>query len=361
VTGHGSSIIFNWEKRGKKEGQIMNSKIYYLSNFIFISLVCLIAVGCGGKLNPSLRSRVNLVKSRGQQTSESTSGSIYESLYPRESDISEQKFKLETKVTEYKGDALYDFLNGGAELYFAYDIVSATSAEYKVRQNFIIEMDIYDMGASANAFGMYSTGRYANAEYVNIGNEGIKTSSTLDFWKGRYYCKLVSFDETIESQKAMVALGTTLANNIEESGTLPELLSLLPEASKMPQSEKYFRKQLALNNIHYVDNENVLKLGEQTEGVVAKYQFGETKVDGFVIKYPSSEDANAAYDSYLTYLNQRGTVQKMETENSAKVVFQNDKVTFIAHRGNYLIGVWDAQNEKDYEFVEKIMAAITDK
>ena len=325
----------------------MNTKVYYLSSFIFISLICLIAVGCGGKL---------------QQTAKSTSGStpVYENLYPRESEIPEHTFKLETKVTEYKGDGLYDFLDGGAELYFAYDIVAAANAEYKVGQDSIIEVAIYDMGTSANAFGMYSTGRYANAEYVSIGNEGIKTSSTLDFWKGRYYCKLVSFDETMESQKAMVALGTTLANNIKKAGTLPELLALLPEASKMPQSEKYFRKQLALNNIHYVDNENVLQLGEQTEGVVAKYQFGETKVDGFVIKYPSSEDADAAYDSYLTYLSQKGKVEKMEA-NSAQVVLQNGKVTFIAHRDNYLIGVWDAQDEKDYQFAENTLEAITDR
>ncbi|MBM3242877.1 hypothetical protein FJZ31_41990 [Candidatus Poribacteria bacterium] len=340
----------------------MNSKIHHLSSFIFISLVCLIAVGCGGKLNgvKYQESDPNSMRVRLQGL---TSGNMtaYASLYPRESEIPEQKFKLETKVTEYKGDGLYDFLNGGAELYFAYDIIAAASAEYKAGQNSIIEVAIYDMGISANAFGMYSTGRYANAEYVSIGNEGIKTSSTLDFWKGRYYCKLVSFDETIESQQAMVALGNMLANNIEEAGTLPELLSLLPEASKMPQSEKYFRKQLALNNIHYVDNENVLQLGEQTEGVVAKYQFGETKVDGFVIKYPYSENADAAYDSYLTYLSRKGKVEKMETENSAKVVLQDGKVTFIAHRDNYLIGVWDAQGEKDFEFVKKTLAKIVDK
>lgn len=324
----------------------MNFKIHYLSSFIFISLICFIAIGCGGKL---------------QQTAESTpSGkAAYENLYPQASESPEQTFKLETKVTEYRGDGLYDFLNGGAELYFAYDIVAAASAEYKVGQNGIIEVAIYDMGTSANAFGIYSIGRYAKAEYVDIGNEGIKTSSTLDFWKGRYYCKLVSFDETMESQKAMVALGTTLANNIE-AGVSPELLTLLPEEAKMPKSEKYFRKQLALNNIHYVDNENVLQLSEQTEGVVAKYQFGEAKVDGFVIKYPSSEKANAAYDSYLTYLNQKGKAEKMAKKNAAKVVLQNGKVTFIAHRDNYLIGVWNAQGEKDYEFVERTLAALED-
>ena len=159
----------------------------------------------------------------------------------------------------------------------------------------------------------------------------------------------------------MVALGNALANNIKEAGTLPKLLALLPDASKIPRSEKYFRKQLALNNIHYVDNQNVLQLSEQTEGVVATYQFGETKVDGFVIKYPSSEDADAAYDSYLTYLSQKGKVEKLETENSAKVVLQNGKLTFIACRDNYLIGVWDAQDEKGYGFVEKTLAEIADK
>lgn len=324
----------------------MNPKVHHLSSLIFISLVCLIAIGCGGKL---------------QKTIESTSVSTnaYENLYPQGSP--EQKFKLETKVTEYKGKGLYDFLNGGAELYFAYDIVAAASAEYKVGQNSIIEVAIYDMGAPANAFGIYSIGRYVNAEYVNIGNEGIKTTWTLDFWKGRYYCKLVSFDETMESQKAVVALGTTLADNIKEASTLPELLTLLPEASQIPQSAKYFRKQLALNNIHYVDNDNVLRLSEQTEGVVAKYQFGETKVDGFVIKYPSSEDADAAYDSYLAYLSRKGKVERMESENSAKVVFQSGKVTFIGYSGNYLIGVWDAQDEKGYQFVEETLAVIADK
>jgi hypothetical protein len=163
------------------------------------------------------------------------------------------------------------------------------------------------------------------------------------------------------SQKAMVALATTIANKIKESGALPELLSLLPEASKMPKSDKYFRQKLALNNIHYVDNENVLKLGEQTEGVVAKYQLGETKVDGFVIKYPSSEDAKNAYDSYLAYLNQKGKVEKMAAENSAKVLLQNGKMTFIAHRDNYLIGIWDTQDEKDYQLVEKMLVAIEDE
>ncbi|MFQ6043929.1 MAG: DUF6599 family protein, partial [Candidatus Poribacteria bacterium] len=256
-------------------------------------------------------------------------------------------------------DGLYDFLNGGAELYFAYDIVAAASAEYKVGRDSIIEVAIYDMGTSANAFGIYSIGRYVSAEYVDIGNEGIKTSSTLDFWKGRYYCKLVAFDETAESQKALIALGTAVADNIE-AGASPKLLTLLPATAKVLKSEKYFRKQLALNNIHYVDNENVLQLSEQTEGVVAKYQFGETKVDGFVIKYPSSGEANAAYDSYLTYLSQKGKAEKMEKENSAKVVLQNGKVTFIAHRDNYLIGVWNAQSEKDYEFVAQTLSAIED-
>ncbi len=311
----------------------MKTKFSYLYHFITTFTLILTILGCGAKKTTS----------------------AYVSLYPKAGEIA--SVQLNTKIVEYKDKTLYDLLNGGAELYIAYDIIAAVSAEYKTGQDSIIEVSIYDMGVSENAFGMYSTARYTSAEYVDIGNEAIKTSQTLDLWKGRYYCKLVAFDPTPESQKAMLELGKILANNIAETGTSPALIALLPTDAKIAKSEKYFRKQLSLNNIHYIDKENVLQLSDKTEGVVAQYQFGQTKVSGFVIKYPTAQNASAAYDSYRVYLSQKGTVSLQN--NSAKVLFQNGKVTFIALRDNYLVGVWDAQDaEKNYEFVKKMLASV---
>jgi hypothetical protein len=177
-------------------------------------------------------------------------------------------------TAEYRDSTLYDFLNGGAELYFDYDIVAVAGGEYETEAGSEIEVSVYDMGTAAGAFGIYSTVRYGGADFVDIGNEGMKTSSSLDFWKGQYYCRLLAFDEMPGSEEAMTALGEALAANITEAGALPGIIDLLPPQSRIARSEKYFVKPLALNNIRYIDSENVLHLGDDTEGVAATYKAG---------------------------------------------------------------------------------------
>jgi len=318
----------------------MKIRIYYFSSLIFLFTLAFAIVGCGDK------------GKKGEGTHPTTDSVA--ALYPRDGDIKGVKFN--TAVTKYEGNALYKFLNGGAELYIDYDIATASNAEYKA-DNAIIEVTVYDMRTPEGAFGRYSLERYSDAEFTNIGNEAHKTSSTLNFWKGKYYCKLISFESSPAAEEATMQLGKTIASRIKTAASSPVLLSLLPETSKVAKSEKYFRKHLALNNIHYIDRKNVLNLNEKTEGTVAQYQFGQSTISGFLIKYPSAQDADAAYTSYTTYLGGKGEVN--EQDNLTTVKFQNGKLTQVAIKGNYIVGVWDAQDVKtENEFVQKTLASI---
>ena len=227
------------------------------------------------------------------------------------------------EVLEYENDTLYDFLNGGAELYFDYGIVSVASAEYLAGGEAAIEASVYDMKDRAGAFGIYSNIRYAGAEFVTVGNEGMLTASSLDFYKGRYYCRLVTFDMEPGSRVAMLALGMALAANITESGSLPGIIGLLPEDGRIAKSEKYFMKPIALNNVHYVGGENVLRLGEGTEGAAAQYEKDGESFTLFVIRYASQADAAQAAESYMEFLDDDRTVRAEAT-------------------GRYVVGVWDA-------------------
>ena len=91
---------------------------------------------------------------------------------------------------------------------------------------------------------------------------------------------------------------------IPEMGNLPWILKSLPEEGRIKGSEQYFRQQLALNNIHYVSDENVLKLGGETEGIAAKYKIGSNKTEVylFAIAYPDPVRAVEAFESYSNYL-----------------------------------------------------------
>jgi hypothetical protein len=281
--------------------------------------------------------------------------SEYAGLFPDAAAVDYVRSRSE--ITDYREAGLYEFLNGGAELYFDYGIVAAASAEYKTGPELGIEMSIYDMGTPEGAFGIYSTFRYAGADFVAIGGEGMKTEASLDFWKGRYYCKLLSFDTDPRAQTAIMDLGTALADKIAGGSDLPAIVKLLPSEGKVEGTEKYLRGQLGLNNIHYVDSENVLGLGDATEGAVAEYEFGPERVRGFMIRYPSEADARQAFDTYVEHLATGGAA-RTEPE-AARVELGTGKWVFAAHDSNYIIGVWDAvEEEADYAFITNALASI---
>ena len=279
----------------------------------------------------------------------------YTHLFPVPGDI--DGVRALGATAEYRDSTLYDFLNGGAELYFDYDIVAVAGGVYETDSGSEIEVSVYDMGTASGAFGIYSTVRYGGADFADIGNEAVKTASSLDFWKGRFYCRLLAFDETPESEHAMLALGKALAANITDAGKLPGIIDLLPPQSRVARSEKYFTKPLALNNIRYIDSDNVLHLGEDTEGVVAVYETGEIEVTGFIVSYPTAQAAAGAYESYVAHLGEQGTLDRREW--SAQVDYESGLRSFVIVRENYILGVWDAENARtDYAFIKNALVRI---
>ena len=257
--------------------------------------------------------------------------------------------------TEYREQTLYDFLNGGAELYFDYDIVAAASREYRLPEEAGVEVSIYDMGHPESAFGIYSIFRYAGADRADIGNEAIMTPATLDFWKGKYYCKILVFGAPDEAEALMATLAKLVTDRIPEAGSPPGLLDLLPVKSRIGGSEKYFRRQLALNNIRYLDSENVLNLGEGTEGVTAEYVAGESRYTGYIVRYADSAEAAEAFKRYSGFLERKGE----ETSRSGINVFILDSggAEAVVLQGRHIAGVWGAEAD-EMGFIEAVIASL---
>jgi hypothetical protein len=126
-------------------------------------------------------------------------------------DFSDNKvtnWKLVSPIKIYDKKTIFDYIDGAAEIYFAYDFNKVASAEYKNGKTSIM-IDIYEMLSPDSAFGIYSLNRYQDANYVNIGNEGILTGTSLDFWKGKYYCKTYCFDKSSVYQKDVSEFAST--------------------------------------------------------------------------------------------------------------------------------------------------------
>ena len=263
-------------------------------------------------------------------------------------------WKLASPARTYDKKSIFKYINGAAELYFAYDFRAAASAEYQNGETSII-IDVYDMTAPANAFGIYSLNRYPEAHYVDIGNEGILIDTNLDFWKGQYYCKVYSLGISEKLQKDVVNFGGILASNIKEAGAEPPLLRKLPRNGLIPKSAKYFSRKLGLDNIYYMAAHNVLHLGQGTKGVTAEYEIEGTRFLLFAIEYPSLHAASAAFRAYSQYLEGRGKLVSaiVSTGGTPRGVSKTFRIgartTFIGIRDQSLWGFWDAETPEKAE------------
>ncbi len=322
-------------------------------SIVLVSLILVISSGCAGQQTPESAS-----SGRSATVGETTKPFIDECARLATSGNGKvTAWNLALPVQTYDERSIFDYIDGAAELYFAYDFRAVAAAEYQNGETSII-VDVYDMTTPEGAFGIYSLNRYSNANYVDIGNEGIMSGTNLDFWKGRYFCKVYSFDMAEKYQEIVLNFGDRLASEILEAGEEPAVLGLLPQNGLISKSAKFFSRKLGLDNIRYVSEENVLNLGEEAKGVVAEYQLGDSEFETFAIIYPSLDEAFSAFEKYSNHLAERnGQLLSAETANTGtRKMFKVDgKFTFISLKEQRLMGFWDAESQEIAETFSQSM------
>jgi len=142
----------------------------------------------------------------------------------------------------YYAANLWEYIDGAADQYQLYGLEGMLHQEFKSGK-IDVTVDIFYMGKSENAFGIYATERSADAHFVAIGTEGYQSqssdgsSATLNFLLDRYYVKLMGFGTG--SPSLLDAFARGIAGRIGASAGWPELLARLPTAQRLPHSELY--------------------------------------------------------------------------------------------------------------------------
>ncbi len=171
---------------------------------------------------------------------------------------------IASEVSTYEGESLYEYINGGAEVWHTYDFTRVSTADFKAGD---IEMvaDIYEFDNSTGAYGMYSMLRPDNIEVIDIGVQGYSSESNFDFVKGKYIVRILNYDNTPEATEAMAELAGGFESVITGTTSLPVLFTKFPIEKRKPNSEKIsaesYLGQAGLNDVFTVDydfdNENV--------------------------------------------------------------------------------------------------------
>lgn len=192
----------------------------------------------------------------------------------------------------YSPATLSKYIDGGAELYLSYNFKASLAVKYADASENEIAVDIFDMGSSADAFGVFAHTRETIAEDFGQGSE--YASGMLTFWKGRFYVSVLAYPETPASKNAVTVLGRAIEGAIREEGPLPPILALLPQENLQPETVRYFHHYIWLNSFTFVSNENVLNIGDDTPAALAKYRTAGSSLFLLLVRYPDAARAEAA-------------------------------------------------------------------
>ena len=178
----------------------------------------------------------------------------------------------------YFPDNLFEYIDGAAESYLGYDFSELLVADLeKSGTKATLTIEIYDMGAPLNAFGIFAAERYPESRTAALGDLGYIEGEALNFLAGRYYVKLLAFGLGEATEAALTDAGGKVAGAIKPAG-LPALVLAFPRDGLVPRSEKYIKKNfMGYEFLH--------------DGYVATYRSGEKEIEGFFVDAGSDRAA----------------------------------------------------------------------
>jgi len=201
------------------------------------------------------------------------------------------------KVTEwldYEGEELYDYINGGAELYLSYGLKGMTGCKYNAEGLPQITVEIYEMTSSANAFGIYTQSR--DKEEHDYGQGSQSHSDYILFWKGKYYIIITAQKPTTDSSKTISHLASLLDKaTVILPGDKPAIIQALPPDGLAPAGYLYFHHYVWLNAYHFIADYNIVNITDKTHALLAKYGSPDDRSYLLIVEYPQKEAAMQAW------------------------------------------------------------------
>ena len=218
---------------------------------------------------------------------------------------------------------LYEYINGAADLYFAYDFQELKVEEYQNEKKASVTVDVYRHKTPLHAFGIYSQERLPGANFLNIGIQGYYEQGFLNFLTGPYYVKISTVNTGPEDREVLVAFAKKVAQNLGEKGSFPSILSSFPAEGKKGNSEMFISK-------------NFLGYAFLHSSFTADYELQGKKFKLFVIE---GKNKNECRDMIGKYLQTIKSPRKDTTEGRYTLLDPHHGEVGLHWKGRYISGI----------------------
>jgi len=243
-------------------------------------------------------------------------------------------------------DDVFDYIDGGGEIYLAYDFRFVFVREYVRDGAPSIVVEIYQMSSSEDAYGVFT--HDSDGDAVDLGQGAIYGAGLLRFWKDKIFVRIMADQETPEAKAVVMGFGTKIAGAIPGEGEEPGLINFLPEEGLKPKSLRYFHTLISLNAHYYLANVNILNLSPETQVAMARYEREGSQLRVLVVEYPSVERAVDAQGRFAEmFLLERFEAGRKVPPKK----LEDGKFAGVVRSGRYLIIVTEAGKKSDLEWI----------
>ena len=270
-----------------------------------------------------------------------------ESLLPK---IAPSGWTLRDPPETFTKETLFEHIDGQADLFLQYGFEKSIFAIYRNvnSSDDKIDVDIYDMGNSLQAFGVFSRFRQEESA-AGIGLDSSLGDRHAIFYKGKYFVVLQAVDSNASTLKR---LAMEIESRISDNSGPPKEIEYFPKDGLKPGSIEYFPDGL---------------LGYQflKRGFKASYvEKDEKKTDAktvsedqefhlFLSIFENSQEAMNALRLFRENLSKKGKVTKgISTQFGPDALTGVDPYQgkiIVAQKGPYLVGAVGFEQDKDGE------------
>ena len=254
----------------------------------------------------------------------------------------------ERALLYYSGEELFDYINGGAEIYYEYGFKNVAIQDYKNSNERSLSVEIYEMKNPAAAYGIYSFKKSPDGAPWESEYEGRLEGYYLNFWKGCYLVTITGFDEEAETIKGIKSIALSMAEVLPDKGDAqkPPLAAFLPKDNLIPGTEKYFMGNLGLFNSYAFSQRDIFNISEGVGGV---YKQGYRI---FILQYG---DPFLSFDQFKEVKTSLQEDPKYSSLHSTEKSFsiQDDKNTLLhfLSADQYIVIVVDADSPDEAEAI----------
>jgi hypothetical protein len=243
-------------------------------------------------------------------------------------------------------DDIFDYMDGGGEIYLAYDFQFVFVREYVRDGEPSIVVEVYQMSSSEDAYGVFT--HDPDGDQVDLGQGGIYGAGLLRFWKDKIFVRIMADRETPEAKGLIMGLGAKIAGAIPGDGQEPGVLKYLPKEGLKPKSLRYFHTLISLNAHYYLANVNILNLSPETRVAMARYEREGSQARVLLVEYPTVERAVDSEGRFTEmFLLERFAADR----KVAPKRLEDGKFAGLSRKGRHLVIVIEADKKQDLEWL----------